>query len=148
MNKKKFTRAKNLVSVGAFLIALLAFVSPLPSDALPVVKAPQGDFKVRPFYSLDYPPDPKWRFDDRFWDESYSDISYALDDLALKFIRDPEIRWIIGSVYWCGTPTGMYLGMYGEPPEAYLRKRAARMEAEYLSLLDKRYLLQYLTITQ
>ena len=119
MNIRKFIRAGNVVSVCALLIGLLAFVSPVRSETFPVVKAPEGDFKVRPFYSADY-YDPKGRFDDRFWGESYSDISYALDDLALNFIRDPEIRWIIGSVYWCGTPTGIYLGMYGEPLEAYL----------------------------
>ena len=130
MNIKKFIRAENFVSVGALLIGLLAFASPVRSDTLPVVKAPPGDFKVRPFYSLDY-HDPKAQFDDRFWGESHSDISYALDALALKFIRDPGVRREIGSVYWCGTPTGDYMMRYGKPPEAYLWKRAARMEAEY-----------------
>ena len=108
MNIRKFTRAENSVSVCALLIGPLAFVSPVRSDTLPVVNAPEGDFKVRPFYSADY-YDPKGRFDDRFWDESHSDISYALDASALEFIREPGVRREVGSVYWCGTPTGTYL---------------------------------------
>ena len=134
MNTKKF--------IGALLIGLLAFASPVRSDTLPVVKAPPGDFKVRPFYSLDY-HDPKAQFDDRVWFDSGSDTSYALDALALDYIPNPYIRREIGSVYWCGTPTLDYSWKYGKPPEKYLRKRAARMEAKYLNFLANRYLTDY-----
>ena len=142
MNIRKFIRAENFVSVGALLIGLLAFASPVRSDTLPVVKAPPGVFKVRPFFSLDY-YDPKARFDDRIWFDSGSDTSYALDALALDYIPNPYIRREIGSAYWCGTPTGEYMRRYGKPPEAYLRKRAARMEAKYLNFLANRYLTGY-----
>jgi len=134
MNTKKF--------IDALLISLLAFASPVRSDTLPVVKAPPGEFKVRPFYSVDY-HDPKAQFDDRVWFDSGSDTSYALDALALDYIPNPYIRREIGSAYWCGTPTGAYMRRYGKPPEAYLRKRAARMEAKYLNFLANRYLKGY-----
>ena len=146
MNKRKFTRAETFVWIGAFLISLLAFVSPVLSDTLPVVKAPQGDFKVRPgssdiyFYdpTLDF-YDPKGRFDERLLTDGFE----PLDAMAVDYIRDPYIRNEIAGGYRCGTPTGIYLAIYRKPPEAWLRKRAARMEAEYLSLLDKRYLVGY-----
>ena len=142
MNIRKFIHTKNLVLLGVVLIVLPAFVRPDRSDAIPVVKAPQGDFKVRPFSSSDYynPTldyyDPKGRFDDRVESE-------ALDDMAVKYIRDPYIRREVASGYWCGTPTEFYLNRYRKPPKAYLQKRAVRMEAKYLNLLANRYLAEY-----
>ena len=146
MNMRNFIHAENLVLAGTVLIALLAFVSPVSSDTLPVVKASQGDFKVRPgssdiyFYdpTLDF-YDPKGRFDERLLTDGFE----PLDAMAVDYIRDPYIRNEIAGGYRCGTPTSIYLAIYRKPPEAWLRKRAARMEAEYLSLLDKRYLVGY-----
>jgi hypothetical protein len=62
-----------------------------------------------------------------------SDEAYALNSMAIPYIKDPEIRKSFARFYWCGTPTINYRMTHGTPSEQLLMKRAARIEARWLS---------------
>ena len=46
-----------------------------------------------------------------------SDEAYALNSMAIPYIKNPKIRKSIARFYWCGTPTQNYVMNNGMPPE-------------------------------
>ncbi|MBT3766182.1 MAG: hypothetical protein HOB79_17405 [Rhodospirillaceae bacterium] len=103
-----------------FTMALVSVtcISGLTSSAgpfeLPVVKAPAGPFKVKPSSGPQL---------------SLMDGEYALNALAIPYIKDKRIRETVAIFHWCGTPTWDYVMKRGMPEEQVLRDRAARIEA-------------------
>ena len=87
------------------------------SAEIPVVKAPAGPFKVK-LTSL--PPY-----------HGFIGAEYALDSLALPYIKDKSIRKSLATILWCGTPTIDYLLKKGRPSEQVLKDRAVSIEARW-----------------
>ena len=59
--------------------------------------------------------------------------AYALNSMAIPYIKNPKIRKSFARFYWCGTPAITYLITNGTPSEQLLMKRAAIIEARWLS---------------
>ena len=111
-----------------FIMALISVtcINGLTTSAgpfeLPVVKAPAGPFKVKPS-SL-----PQL---------SLMDGEYALNALAIPYIKDERLRKMVASLYWCGTPTVDYVMKRGMPEEQVLKDRAVEIEARWSGPADK-----------
>ena len=60
-----------------------------------------------------------------------SDEAYALNSMAIPYIKNPKIRKSIARFYWCGTPALQYTMTHGTPSEQLLMKRAAIIEARW-----------------
>ena len=110
---------RNLV----FSLALLSVtcINSLSSSAvsaeIPVVKAPAGPFKVRLTSQPPY--------------HGFVDAEYALDALAIPYIKNRTLRKMVTLFYWCGTPTIDYVMKRGMPSEQLLKDRAAEIEARW-----------------
>lgn len=61
------------------------------------------------------------------------DHDYALDALAIPYIKDETVREIALRGYWCGTPVAGYLSNHGKPSEEFLKARAKILEANIKS---------------
>ena len=111
-----------------FIMSLISVtcINGLTSSAgpfeLPIVKAPAGPFKVKPS-SL-----PSFNF---------TDSEYALNALAIPYIKDKRLRKMVASLYWCGTPTVNYVMNRGMPEEQVLKDRAVEIEARWSGPADK-----------
>ena len=57
-----------------------------------------------------------------------SDHGYALDALAISYMKDKSVRKIAQRGYWCGTPVMGYLLDHEEPSEGFLKARAKILE--------------------
>ena len=57
-----------------------------------------------------------------------SDAGYALDALAIPYMKDKSVREIAHGGYWCGTPVGQYLSDHRKPSAGFLRARAKILE--------------------
>jgi hypothetical protein len=53
---------------------------------------------------------------------------YALDVLAMPYIKDQVLVNLISKRGYCGTTAGWYLSRHPEPPEEFLKNRAANIE--------------------
>ena len=62
-----------------------------------------------------------------------SDDGYALDALAIPYMKDKSVREIAQRGYWCGTPVIGYLLDHEEPSERFLKARAAILEKKIKS---------------
>ena len=62
-----------------------------------------------------------------------SDHDYALDALAIPYMKDKSVREIAQRGYWCGTPVIGYLLDHEEPSERFLKARAAILEKKIKS---------------
>jgi len=106
--------------VFTFALISVTCINGLTSSAgpfeLPVVKAQAGPFKVKP------PSLPQL---------SLMDGEYALNALAIPYIKDKRIRETVALFHWCGTPTIDYVMKRGMPEEQVLKDRAARLEADW-----------------
>ena len=60
-----------------------------------------------------------------------SDTEYALDALAVGYIKDRKIRERAAKTFWCGTPVMQYLDENEPPAEDFLMTRAEKLEARY-----------------
>lgn len=56
------------------------------------------------------------------------DHDYALDALAIPYIKDKTVREIALRGYWCGTPVIQYLSGREKPSEEFLKARAKILE--------------------
>jgi hypothetical protein len=105
-----------------FTMALISVtcINGLTSSAgpfeLPIVKAPAGPFKVKPSSRPQF---------------SFTDSEYALNALAIPFIKDKRIRKWVALFHWCGTPTMDYVMKRGMPEVQVLKDRAAMIEARW-----------------
>ena len=61
------------------------------------------------------------------------DHDYALDALAIPYIKDKTVREIALRGYWCGTPVAGYLSNHEKPSEEFLKARAKILEANIKS---------------
>ena len=59
------------------------------------------------------------------------DGEYALNALAIPYIKDKRLRKWVALSHWCGTPTWDYVMKMGMPEEQVLRERAAVIEARW-----------------
>jgi hypothetical protein len=55
--------------------------------------------------------------------------NYALDVLAMPYIKDKVLMSLISKRWYCGTPAVQYLSRHPEPSKEFLRNRAAIIEA-------------------
>ena len=62
-----------------------------------------------------------------------SDEEYALNSMAIPYIKNPKIRKAFARSYWCGTPAIQYTATNGMPSPQLLIKRAAIIEARWVS---------------
>ena len=62
-----------------------------------------------------------------------SDAEYALNSLAIPYIKNPKIRKSFARFYRCGTPAMYYMMTHGMPSPQLLIKRAAIIEARWVS---------------
>ena len=57
-----------------------------------------------------------------------SDAGYALDALAISYMKDKSAIEIANRGYWCGTTVIRYLMDHEEPSEEFLKARARILE--------------------
>ena len=57
-----------------------------------------------------------------------SDAGYALDALAIPYMKDKSAIEIANRGYWCGTPVIRYFMDHEEPSEEFLKARAKILE--------------------
>ena len=57
-----------------------------------------------------------------------SDAGYALDALAISYMKDKSAIEIANRGYWCGTPVIRYSMDHEEPSEEFLKARAKILE--------------------
>ena len=62
-----------------------------------------------------------------------SDEAYAFNSMAIPYIKNPEIRKSFARFYRCGTPAAQYRMTHGTPSPQLLMKRAAIIEARWVS---------------
>ena len=62
-----------------------------------------------------------------------SDEAYALNSMAIPYIKNPKIRKSFARFYRCGTPAMYYMVTHGMPSPQLLIKRAAIIEARWVS---------------
>ena len=103
----------SIVTFSALLMALVFVFGTTEehqSGPIPLVKAPEGPIKTR------VPSAPMGP-------------SYALDFLAMPYIKDKVLMSLISKRWYCGTSAVEYLYRHPEPSEEFLRNRAAIIEA-------------------
>ena len=61
----------------------------------------------------------------------YANEDWALDALAIPYIKDPRIKERVSQMHWCGTPEWEYLLSNARPSEDALIARAAKMEVAW-----------------
>ena len=60
-----------------------------------------------------------------------TDTGYALDALAIPYIKDQKIKERVAQIHWCGTPVLEYLASNERPSDNVLIARAAKLEVAW-----------------
>lgn len=104
-------------------IALAVFMALLGCSKLPSLEGLQGNHALEESTRLQKGVEDAAA--------GYLNEDWALDALAIPYIKDQRIKERIAQMHWCGTPALEYLASNARPSENMLITRAATIEVAW-----------------